>query len=129
MVGSPTSAPAGQDVDADASDVAVDDAAGVDAHAQASPLDLAAGRLLTQVLDELEHLADTGRADRVPARDQPATRVHRRAAASDRRVARQRGRTGPTRVVEAQRLEGVELLGAGGVVQLDQVDVVRTDRR
>ena len=37
------------------------------------------------------------------------------------------GRPGVTRLEEAERLEGVELLGAGGVVQLDDVDVGRVD--
>ena len=50
--------------------------------------------------------------------------VDRDPAPADRRVAGHRGRPGVARLEETQRLEGVELLGAGGIVELDDVHVL-----
>ena len=85
--------------------------------------------LAPQLGDELDHLGDAGGTQRVAPADQPTARVDGHPAAADGGVAGDGGRPGVARLVEPERLEGVELLGAGGVVQLDDVDVGRVDAR
>ncbi len=76
---------------------------------------------------ELDHLGDAGGAQRVAAGHEPAARVDGDPAAPDRGVPGQGGRPGVARLEEAEGLEGEELLGARGVVELDDVDVGRVD--
>ena len=68
-------------------------------------------------------LADPCCPEGVAPGDQPAARVHRHAAPSDVGVARQGGRTGLSGPIEPQAFERVDLLGTGGIVDLDHVHV------
>ena len=74
-------------------------------------------------VDQLDHLGDAGGTQRMAAADQAAARVDGHPGAADGGVARHGGRSGVTGLEETERFEGVELLGAGGVVQLDEIDV------
>ena len=91
-------------------------------------LDLAIAGLTAQVMADLPDVGDAGRRDRVALRLQTARDVHRRAAVAERR----------TRLEEVDRAtlgaqhEVVvvhELGGREAVVQLDEVEVLRTDAR
>ena len=81
-----------------------------------------------QLGDQLGDLGEPGGAQRVAPGHQAAARVHARRRRRRRSVspATVAGPAAPGRE-EAERLEGVELLGAGGVVQLDHVDVGRAE--
>jgi len=94
-----------------------------------APSDLATPGVTPQLLGDLDHLAHAGGPDRVTSRHQTTAGVDHQATATDGSLTSQRGRARGTELVEAERLEGVQLLGAGGVVKLDDVDVVRADRR
>ena len=121
--------PGADGVDADEPGVAVDDAAGVDGHARAGPVDLAGAGAAAELGGQLDHLGQPGGAQRVAPPDQAAARVDDEAGRVDTGGAGLGGRPGLARREEAERLEGVELLGRRGVVQLDQVDLVGPERR
>ena len=89
----------------------------------AGPVDLAGAGPAAELRGQLDHLGQPGGAERVAAADQAAAGVHDEPGGVDAGGARLGGRPGLPGGEEAERLEGVELLGRGGVVQLDEVDV------
>ena len=114
-------------MDADKADIAFDDAARVDGQSQAGPADLACPGTSTDLRGELDHLGQPGGPERMPPSDQSATRVHHETGAVHPGEAGFGGRAGLSRPEEPERLEGEDLLGCGGIVQLDQIEVVGTE--
>ena len=103
--------------------VPVDDAPGVHRHADACPGDLAVAGPATELRRQLDHLRQAGGPERMAAADEATARIHDETGRVDAGVARLGGGTGITRSEEAERLEREELLGGGGIVQLEQVGV------
>ena len=85
---------------------------------------LAGPRPAPELRGQLDHLGQPGRPEGMPAADQAATRVDHEPGGVHAGGAGLGGRAGLAGREEAQRLEGVELLGGRGVVQLHQVGVV-----
>ena len=97
-------------------------------HADGRALDLTVARFAAQLRGDLVHTGRAGHADRVTLREQPARHVHGAGAVAPRsppvdEVAGAAGLAEPEVVV-------VDELGGGeAVVELDQVEVGRTDAR
>ena len=107
--------------------VPVDDAPRVDRQSQACAGDLAITRPTTKLRGQLDHLGQAGGAERVPAPDEATARVHDETGGVDAGGARLGRRPGLARTEETERLEGVELLGGRGVVQLDHIGIARAE--
>src|ERR687898_798547 len=96
--------------------------------AQLRPLDLAVAALVTQVLADLPDVGDSRRRDRMALRLQSTRHVHRRAAVAPRRT-RLEEVDCATGLAQHQVVVVHQLCGGETVVQLDEIEIVRSDAR
>src|SRR5262249_12476666 len=91
-------------------------------HADLGAFDLARAGTALQLMGDLDHLCDAGRADRMTARDEAAGDVHRDPTIQlELAILEQLHRL--ARLGETERIGIEELIDGEGVVHLDQVDV------